>query len=118
MAIVVPSTFAFLAMFLLQGSHLIQNTTTLGKESLKHINIYSQDISEVCEKRRAEHEAFKEHMIYRYPYDLGCFKNVEQGMGRNPLLWWWPGVSGADASNTGLHFIPNEHEFDWSFEVA
>ena len=30
LAIVVPATFAFLAMLLLQGSHLLQNTTTLG----------------------------------------------------------------------------------------
>ena len=44
-----------------------------------------------------------------YPYDIGIFRNIQQGMGSNPLLWFWP-FAPTPKNESGLRFETNGFE--------
>ena len=50
---------------------------------------------------------------HEFPYDIGIVRNIQQGLGRNPLAWLWPfALTLGDAS--GLQFKTNGFE-GWCF---
>lgn len=44
-----------------------------------------------------------------FPYDIGIFQNIRQGMGGTPLLWLWP-FAATPLNESGLDFKTNEFE--------
>lgn len=44
-----------------------------------------------------------------FPYDIGIFRNIRQGMGRNPLFWLWPFATTL-SNDAGLQFETNGFE--------
>lgn len=44
-----------------------------------------------------------------FPYDVGIFSNIQQGLGRNPLIWLWPFAATLD-NELSLHFPTNGFE--------
>ena len=44
-----------------------------------------------------------------FPYDIGIYENVKQGMGGNPLLWLWP-FAATPSIDSGLDFETNGFE--------
>lgn len=45
-----------------------------------------------------------------YPWDIGIYANIAQGMGsKNPLSWFWPFATNPSVAS-GLHFPDNELE--------
>ena len=44
-----------------------------------------------------------------FPYDIGVYQNIQQGMGGNPLLWLWP-FAATPSNDSGLDFETNGFE--------
>lgn len=44
-----------------------------------------------------------------FPYDIGIYANIRQGMGSNPLLWLWPFTS-TPSNDSGHDFETNGFE--------
>lgn len=44
-----------------------------------------------------------------FPYDIGIFQNIRQGMAGTPLLWLWP-FAATPLKNSGLDFETNGFE--------
>lgn len=44
-----------------------------------------------------------------FPYDIGIYKNMRQGMGSSPILWLWPFTSTL-SNESGLRFETNGFE--------
>lgn len=44
-----------------------------------------------------------------FPYDIGIYQNIRQGMGSNPLFWLWPFAS-TPSNQSGLTFETNGFE--------
>ena len=44
-----------------------------------------------------------------FPYDIGIWSNLTQGMGQNPLAWLWP-LAQTPRNEDGLHFDVNGFE--------
>ena len=45
-----------------------------------------------------------------FPWDIGIYANVAQGMGsKNPVAWFWP-FSSTPSIESGLHFEDNDLE--------
>ena len=44
-----------------------------------------------------------------FPYDIGIWRNITQGMGGNPLSWLWP-LAGTPNATNGLQFETNGFE--------
>lgn len=44
-----------------------------------------------------------------FPYDIGFYQNIRQGMGSSPLLWFWP-FAFTPSSESGLDFETNGFE--------
>ena len=44
-----------------------------------------------------------------FPYDIGIWSNLTQGMGGNPLTWLWP-FAGTPPNEDGLEFDVNGFE--------
>ena len=44
-----------------------------------------------------------------FPYDIGIFRNIQQGLGRNPLTWLWP-FAPTLSNERGLWFETNGFE--------
>lgn len=44
-----------------------------------------------------------------FPYDVGIFRNIRQGMGRKPLFWLWPFATTL-SNESGLQFETNGFE--------
>lgn len=57
-----------------------------------------------------------------FPYDIGIYANIRQGMGSNPLLWLWPftstpsNESGQDFETNGFEG-KNLHEFSGAADM-
>lgn len=46
---------------------------------------------------------------HEFPYDIGIFRNIQQGMGSNILSWLWPLASNPENAS-GLYFETNGFE--------
>jgi len=44
-----------------------------------------------------------------FPYDIGIYANIRQGMGSNPLLWLWP-FAPTPSNESGQEFDTNGFE--------
>ena len=44
-----------------------------------------------------------------FPYDIGIYANIRQGMGSNPLFWLWP-FTGTPSNDSGADFETNGFE--------
>ncbi len=44
-----------------------------------------------------------------FPYDIGIYQNIRQGMGGTPLLWLWP-FAATPSNKSGLKFDINGFE--------
>ena len=44
-----------------------------------------------------------------FPYDIGIWRNITQGMGGNPLTWLWP-LARTPSAVHGLQFETNGFE--------
>ena len=44
-----------------------------------------------------------------FPYDIGIYTNIRQGMGSSPLSWLWPFAS-TPSNDSGLAFATNGFE--------
>lgn len=44
-----------------------------------------------------------------FPYDVGIFRNIRQGMGSRPFSWLWP-LAATLSNESGLHFETNGFE--------
>ncbi|KAL8823114.1 MAG: hypothetical protein Q9191_006160 [Dirinaria sp. TL-2023a] len=44
-----------------------------------------------------------------FPYDIGIFRNIQQGLDSSPLLWLWP-FAPTLKNESGLHFETNGFE--------
>ena len=44
-----------------------------------------------------------------FPYDIGIYQNIKQGMGSSPLLWLWPFTS-TPTKESGFDFETNGFE--------
>lgn len=70
---------------------------------------------ETWEKDRVSRQIRRGQIPYtRFPFDLGCWKNIEQVLGPSPLAWWWPRRV---PLHSGTHFpvagVPPEAQFQW-----
>ena len=46
---------------------------------------------------------------HEFPYDIGIFRNIQQGMGGNLLVWLWP-FAPTPINESGLQFKTNGFE--------
>ena len=44
-----------------------------------------------------------------FPYDIGIYQNIKQGMGGGPLSWFWP-LAASPSNDSGLEFEVNGFE--------
>lgn len=44
-----------------------------------------------------------------FPYDIGIYQNIKQGMGGGPLSWLWP-LAASPSNDSGLEFEVNGFE--------
>ena len=49
--------------------------------------------------------------LQEFPFDIGIYKNIKQGMGGNPLTWLWP-FAATPSNDSGLDFETNGFEGD------
>lgn len=51
-----------------------------------------------------------------FPYDVGIYANIRQGIGSHPFLWFWP-FTQTPSNDSGLDFETNDFEGEVSSKL-